>query len=129
MFRHALHSMHSNLCSSRFHHSTPSAFGLTQSLITAACTWKWLNAILESAQRYIHKNFVNSLISCALKSIELSPSTERAYLSDLGLLHKLYNLDGSVCNNFLAKLILRGAENLSSTASPNAKNCMSLFQC
>jgi hypothetical protein len=68
----------------------------SQSLITAAgliSTWKWLNAILESAQSYIHKDFVNSFISWALKIIELSPSTVRAYLSDLGLLHKLYNLD------------------------------------
>jgi hypothetical protein len=43
----------------------------------------------------------------------MTPATVKTYLSYLAKLHKLKNLDESCCKNFISKLLLRGAENLS----------------
>jgi len=43
-----------------------------------------------------------------------SPNTTRAYISTFKFIHKLNNWNTDVCENFLAKSLIRGAENINS---------------
>jgi hypothetical protein len=59
-------------------------------------------------------DLLNHYVSSALKIAKLSPNTVNVYLSDLATCHKLKGLDPSVCNNFFAKTMIKGAKNLAS---------------
>jgi len=55
---------------------------------------------------------VNTFVEWSLLKKGLKHSTVSSYLSSLNFLHKVQGLNGSSCTNFLAKTLIRGAENL-----------------
>jgi hypothetical protein len=56
-----------------------------------------------------------------LEEKKLSPRTVKAYLSNLGVLHSLRGLGSTKCNNFLARLMIKGAENKKKVTTCNAR--------
>ena len=102
-------------------------------------TWKKHSSALncfKNYERYAGKNFewpldtltVNNFCNWALSSKKLKPSTVEAYIDSLSLLHKMKNLDDGAMNNFVSKLMIRGAENLLlyETKYKRQRNVMSL---
>jgi len=55
---------------------------------------------------------VNEFCSWAITHEKLKHSTVEAYLSSIATIHKIKGYDHSACENFISKLILRGAENM-----------------
>jgi hypothetical protein len=118
--------------------------GTDAGLVCAAyseSSWKRASAALNSYKRFdkdsgttliwpFSENSLNRYVSWALKIAKLSPNTVNVYLSDLATCHKLRGLDPSVCNNFFAKTMIKGAKNLASyTATKKTPKAVMTLSC
>lgn len=76
----------------------------------------------------IPSDTVNKFCQWALDERKLKSTTVKAYMSSLALYHKLNCLDDSNCSNYIAKLIIRGAENVEgrSKCSVRPRNAVTL---
>ena len=123
-----LYSNIANLCNSKY---VNAAF--TQS------TWQKHSAALRSFENFaasekipvqwpIQDVDINKYCEWALSRKNLQHTTVSAYLKSLASLHKLQGLCADSCNNYIAKTILRGAENLSlySCSTKLHRNVMTL---
>jgi hypothetical protein len=113
-------------------HLAPGANDRLVAAAFSASTWRRVSAALQSAKKFsldtgIHltwpftEQLVNSYTGWALTTAKLNPRTVKVYLSDLALSHKLRGLEPSACQNFHAKIMVRGAENLASYSAPRTK--------
>ena len=86
---------------------------------------------LKKGKRFIwplSPETINEFCYWAITENKLKYSTVDAYVSSIAIVHRLRGYDDNACNNYICKLIIRGAENMT-LYSPNknrSRNIMSL---
>jgi len=92
------------------------------------CYQKFETSMGKIAQWPLNANNINEFCSWAISEKKLKHSTVESYISSIATLHKLKGMDYSACDNFICKLILRGAENMTLYGKNGCKerNVMSL---
>jgi len=67
----------------------------------------------------IDSNLANDYCNWALTIAKLSPATVKVYMESLATIHKLKNFDDSGFKNYIAKCLIRAAENVKSHEASN----------